>query len=175
MGLLLLRLLPFGEEYSIWERWLLQYKEWLSTGILVSLPSVLSPEPATPESLQVSLVNSSLCLPEPRVNGCKQNFLCWPYNSLSASPAISPWQTETLLLFTGGYFLRSFPVVVLQARQPNLGFRPHISQWEPTHPFNISPELQLPPVGAQPALLCLLYTPYQSCFSEVISSVCPWL
>ena len=46
-------------------------------------------------------------------SGCKQNFVCWPLKSLSASPAISPWETETLLLFTAGCYLGFFLALVL--------------------------------------------------------------
>ena len=131
MGLLLLRLLPFGEEYSIWERWLLQYKEWLSTGILAAVPSVPFPEPPYPDSPQVSLVHSALPLPELRVSIYKQNFVHWPFKRLSVSLAISPWHTETLLLFTAACYLCFFPALVPWAGVPSLRFRLHISQGNP--------------------------------------------
>ena len=133
------------------------------------------PEPLTPDSPQVSLVLSALPLPEPRVHSYKQNFVLWPFKRLSASPAISPWQRETLRLFTAGCCLGSFMALVLLAGQPSLGFRPHTSQAEPLSCWNIPQALQLLPVGAQSALLCLLCTPYQPCCGEVVSSVSPWL
>ena len=37
------------------------------------------------------------------------NFMCQPFKRLSVSLAISPWQTETLLLFTVGFYLGSLP------------------------------------------------------------------
>ena len=43
----------------------------LSTGILVAVPSVLSPEPPVTDFHQVSLVHSAIPLPEPRVSGYK--------------------------------------------------------------------------------------------------------
>ena len=65
-------------------------------------------------SPRLSCVSSPLCLhsalplPEPRVRGCKWNFVCWPFKSLSESPAVSPWQREPLLLFKAGCYLSSF-------------------------------------------------------------------
>ena len=60
------------------------------------------------DSPQASLVHSSLPLPVPRVSGCKPNFVLWPFKRLCASPDISPWLIEPLLLFTAGYYLGSF-------------------------------------------------------------------
>ena len=85
--LLPLRQTPLGEESSTRERWLLEYGKGLSTRILVALPSVLSPEPAAPDSPDASLVHSVLPLTESRVSGCKQNFVSWPFKSLSVSSA----------------------------------------------------------------------------------------
>ena len=62
--------------------------------------SVLSPEPPVPDSPHTSLVLSGLPLLEPRVSGCKRNFVQWPLKRLSASPVISLWWTEILLLLT---------------------------------------------------------------------------
>ena len=73
------------------------------------LPSFLPPEAPTPDSPQISIVRCALPLLEPRVSGYKRNFVCWTFKRLSASPAISPWKTETLLLFTAGCYLGSFP------------------------------------------------------------------
>ena len=90
-GLLVsLRLMLFGEECSAWERWLLQYGERLSTGVLAPVPSVLSPKLPTPDSPQVSLVHSAFPLLQPRVSGYKQNFVHWPFKGLSVSPAVTP-------------------------------------------------------------------------------------
>ena len=50
------------------------------------------------------------------------------FKRLSASPTISPWQTETLLLFTARCYLGFFLALVLWAGEPSLGFRPHTSQ-----------------------------------------------
>ena len=51
-----------------------------------------------------SPVHSILPLPEPKVIGCKRNFVHWPFKRLFASPAVSPWQTESPLLFTAGCY-----------------------------------------------------------------------
>ena len=56
------RLMPHGGECSAWERWFLQYGEWLSLGILAADPSALSQELLTPDSPQVSVVHSALPL-----------------------------------------------------------------------------------------------------------------
>ena len=90
-------------------------------------PAVLSLKLPSPDSPQAPLVHSALPLPEPRVSGCKLNFVGWPFKRLPASLTITPWQTETLLLFTIGCDLGSFPALVLQAGEPSLGFRPHTS------------------------------------------------
>ena len=55
-----------------------------------SLPRATSPR----LSLR-SLVHSAISLPEPRVSGCKWNFVCWIFKRFSESPAFAPWQTET--------------------------------------------------------------------------------
>ena len=78
----------------------------LSTGSLVSVPSVLSPEPPTSDS-QASLVYSALPVPEPRQVAANEIFAIGPLRG-SLFPAISPWQTEPLLPFTAGCYLRSF-------------------------------------------------------------------
>ena len=46
--LLPLSLMPHGKECSAWERWFLQYGEWISTRILAAVSLVLSPEPPAP-------------------------------------------------------------------------------------------------------------------------------
>ena len=74
--------------------------------------SVLSPEPPTPDSTQVSLAHS-VPLPESRVRVCKKNFVLWPFQRLSVSPAVSPWLTGTLLLSRAGCYLDFFPALAL--------------------------------------------------------------
>ena len=137
--------MPLGEECSAWERWLLQYGEWLSTGILVAVPSVLSPEPPAPDSSQVSLVHTALPLPNFKVRGCKQNFVCWSFKSLLASLAISSWQMETLLLFTAGCYLGFFRLRRLES--PPWGLDPTLLRGKPPSCWNIPLELQLLPLG----------------------------
>ena len=83
--------------------------------------SALSPEPPTPDSPHTSLVHSAHPLLEPRICGCKWYFVNWPFKRLYASLAISPWQTETLLLLTAGGYGFPFLVLVLQAGEPSLG------------------------------------------------------
>ena len=119
-----LRLMTLGAECSACERWPLQYREQLSTGILVTVPSVLSPGPPTPVSVQTSLVHSVLPLLEPRVSSCKQNFVLWPFKRLSVSPVLSPWQTEIMLLFTAVCYVGSFPALVLRLGSPAWGLDP---------------------------------------------------
>ena len=132
MDLLLpFRQMPFGEECSAWERWLLQYGERLSTGVLAPVPSVLSPKLPTPDSPQVSLVHSAFPLLQPRVSGYKQNFVHWPFKWLSESPDIFPWPAEPLLLVTARCYMGSFLVLVLKSGECSLGFRPHTSQGNP--------------------------------------------
>ena len=137
----------------------------------MAIPSVLSLETPDPDSLHTSPVYSALPLLEPRVSGCKWNFVLWPFKRLSAFLAVSPWQTEILLLFTAECYLGSFPA---SGGEPNLEFRAHTSLGEPPA-TEISLWCLTPPVGAQPTLYHLLCTPYQLCFGEVFSSVCPWL
>ena len=36
------------------------------------------------------------------------DFVCWPFKRLSEPPAVSLWQTETLLLFIVVFYLSSF-------------------------------------------------------------------
>lgn len=54
------RLMPHGEECSIWEGWLLQYGGMSQHKILPADPSALSPEPLTPDSPHTALVHSIL-------------------------------------------------------------------------------------------------------------------
>ena len=163
--------MAFREGCSPWERWLLQYGEWLNTGILVAVPSVLSPKPPTPNSPPATLVHSALPLPEPRVSGCKWNFVnC--IKRLSASPDVSPWQIETLLLFTAGCYLGSFQAWYCRLGSPAWGIDPTLLRGNPHGHWIIPSGLQLPHVGAQPALWHLLHTPYQSHCGDVASSTC---
>ena len=71
------------------------------------------PKASNPRFLQVSLVHFALPLLDPNLSDCKQNFVHWPFKRLSEFPAIFPWKTEILLLFTAGCYLGSFPVLVL--------------------------------------------------------------
>ena len=96
----------------------------------------------------------------------------WSFKLLFVSPAEHLWQTATLMLFASGFYLCTFLALVLYAGDPSLGFIPHTSQEDPTGCLNILPVLQLPPVGAQPALSCLHGTPYQSGCAEAVFSVC---
>ena len=75
--------------------------------------SVLSPEPPTPDSPYEALVCSVLPLPEPRVSDYIWNFVHWFFKRLSVSLVVSPWWTETLLLFTARFMWAPFPVLVL--------------------------------------------------------------
>ena len=162
------------EESSVWEGCLLYYGEWLSMGILVAVPSVLSPEPPTPESPQVFPVYSAFPLRELRVSGSKWNFVRWPFKRLSASPAISPFADRNQAAFYSWMlfgFLSGYGAISWGA-QLVVSFNSILLRGNP--PAAEYLELQLPPVGAQPALLCFR-TPYQSLCGEAVSSVCPWL
>ena len=165
--------MPLGGEGSAWERWPLQYGEWLSTRILLAVPSVLFPEP--PDSPHVSLVHSALLHLEPKVTGCKWNSVIWLFKWLSAFLAIFSWQTGPCCFSQLDVNLGSFPALVLQTGECSLGFRAHTSQEEHLSCWNIPLELQLLPVGTHTALLHHLHTPYQSHCGEVVSSLCPWL
>ena len=88
---------------------------------LAAVPSVLFPEPPTRDSPQASLFHSALLLLESSVSECKQHFVSWPFKSLSASSVFSPWQTETLLLFTAGCFLGFFWPLLLEVGTPAWG------------------------------------------------------
>ena len=80
----------------------------LSTRVLAAIPSAL-PRAINPDSPHTYIVHSALLLPESRVNGCKWNFVCWPFKKLSTSLANSPSWTKTLQLFTTRCYLSSFP------------------------------------------------------------------
>ena len=69
-----------------------------------SLPRANSPKLS-------SQVSSPLCPPSARAQGnwLQTDFAHLPFKSLSASPAVFSWQTETLMLFTDGCYLGSFP------------------------------------------------------------------
>ena len=64
------------------------------------------------------------------------------------------------MLFAPGCYLCAFEALVLYAGDPSLGFTPQISQVDPTSCLIIP--LALLPVGAQPALLSLHRTLYQT-------------
>ena len=69
-----------------------------------SLPRATSPILST-------WISSPLCPPSARSQGkCLQmTFYALPFKRLSASLAVAPWHTETLLLFTAKCYLGSFP------------------------------------------------------------------
>ena len=172
--LIFLELMLRGGDCSTQERWHLQQGKWLSMGILAADSSALSPEPPTSDSPHMALVYSALPLPEPReVSGSKWNFVHWPFKRLSVSLAISPWWSETPLLFTARWYLGSTPGSGALGGESSLRFSPHTSQGEPPCHWNIPLELQTLPVWAQPAL-SHLHTSYQSRCGKVISSVSPW-
>ena len=53
-----------------------------------------------------------------------KNLWCFGLLKGSASPAVSPWLTESLLPFTAACYLSSFLALVLKAGEPSLGFEP---------------------------------------------------
>lgn len=59
----------------------------LSTDIMVAIPAVLSSEPQTQVFPHTTLVYSALLLLEPRVRGCKLDFVHWPFKRVSVSLA----------------------------------------------------------------------------------------
>ena len=159
--------MPFGEECSAWERWLLKVREWLITGILACVPLVLSPEPPTLDSSQVSLVNSALPLPGPRVSGCMGNFVCLPSKGLSASPAVSDGQKPCCLSQLDVIWV-PFQLWCCRLERKAWGLDPTFLKGNPPVHWHILAELQLLPMGAQPALSHLLCPPYQSRCGEVV-------
>ena len=62
---------PHGGECSTQERWCLWYWRGTHTGVLMPVPSALSPEPQTSDSPCVTLVRSTLPQLESGVSGCK--------------------------------------------------------------------------------------------------------
>ena len=90
-----------------------------------------SSELPTSDSPQVSVVYSVLPWLEPRVSGCKQNFVCSPFKKLSVSPAVSPLQTEAHFFSQWGVIWVPSSVLAIWAGEPSLEFRPYTSQWEP--------------------------------------------
>ena len=108
--------------------WLLQYGEWLSTGILEADPSVLSPEPPTPDFPQVTLVDSALPLLEPKMSVCKWNFVLWPFKTVPVPLAISPRWTETAAFHSWILCGCLFLALILWAGEPGLGIRHKTSQ-----------------------------------------------
>ena len=156
-------MMPFREECSAWELRLLQFAEWLSTGILVAAPSVFFQEPPIPDSPQAALVQSALLLPVPRIWGCKWNFMFQPFKQPSPPGRQTPccfsqldviWIPFQLSFCMLGSLAWGLDPTLL--RGISLG-------------SDIPPALQLPPMGAQPSFFWLLHTPYQSCCGEVVS------
>lgn len=95
--------------------------EWLSTGILAAVPSACSPG----HNPSLSSGDSILIHPlssEPRVSGCKQDFMLWTFKREHVSLADSSLflRTESLLIFS-----------VMWVCLPGSALRPHASQGEP--------------------------------------------
>ena len=123
-----------------------------------------SPTPPAPDSPHTSVVHCALTLVEPRVSGCKRNFWHWPFKSLSESPAVSPWQTETLQFFTAGCYLSSFygSGAIVWGHQLGV-YIPHTSEgppWPPKYPSGTSAATHgssasplVPPLHSLPVLL----------------------
>ena len=135
-----------GEEFSAREIWLLHYGKWLNTGTWLLLPQFSLQRATMSDSPQVSLVHSALPLPEPRVSGCKQNFVCWPFKRLSVSSAISSWQIELLLLFSCmlfGFLSSSHAV----GRTPVLCLDPTLLSGNPL-PMKYPPTTLVTPCGS---------------------------
>ena len=180
-------MMPLGGKCSAQERWLPQYGEWLSIETLAAVPSALSPEPPIPDSPHMALVHTTLPLPESRVSGCKQNFVHLLFKGVSASTAVSTWWTETLLLFTAGWYFGSFPGYGAPGLEHGLRFRPHNFQGEapPNGHWNIPLELQLPPSWASqpshasilPASLIVVkwYIPFVLGYKVSLQLVFSWL
>lgn len=120
----------------------------------------LTPEPWILASAHPAPVHSAVPLSEHKMGGSTGSVFCWPFKRVPEFPTISLWQTATPLLSQPCIMWVPFSVLVLSAGGPTLGIRPQSSQWQPPT-AEISPELQLLSVGAQPALsrLCPSYQP----------------
>ena len=138
------------------------------------VPSILSPDPLTPNSPQMSLVYSALPLPEPRVSGCKQNFVHWPFKRLSASPTISPFQKPCYFSQLDVIWV-TFWLWCYRLGNPAWGLDPTFSGVTPQLLKYPSRTLAATFWSPAPALSHLLGIPYQSCCSERGSSIYPWL
>ena len=125
------------------------------------------PRATNPGFSSCSLAHYALHPPEHRVSGCKQDFVCGAFKRLSASPA---WQTETLLL--SQLDIISFPVLVLWAREPSLGFRPHNSPGKSHWPLKYLSGTSASAPGSLASPLTPSLHPYQSHCGEVVSFVC---
>ena len=120
------KLMPYGRKYSTQE-----VGKWLSTSIVVVVPSAILLELQIPVSPLNTLVCSALPVPEPRVSGCERDFVHWPFKSVPVSltdlnvflvnriPAVFHSQILCGHLFLG---------LMLWAGDPSLGLRPHTSQ-----------------------------------------------
>ena len=64
-------------------------EELLCTGVLVAVPSALSPETQIPVSPHTTPVHPTLLLPKPRVSGWKWYFVHWPFRRVPVSLADS--------------------------------------------------------------------------------------
>ena len=146
---------------------------------MVVIPLVLSPKPPAPNSPYMSLVHYALPLPETRVSDYKCNFLhCflkYPLRSSLLLQSSLPGIQKPPVFLQLGVIGPPFQALLLYVGKPILGYKAHTSQGERHSHLNIPLELQLPPVGAQPALSHCLHTPYLSHIGEVLSSVSPSL
>ena len=151
--------MPFRLECSAWERWPLQYGEWLSTWILVAVTSVLSPVPTTPDLPQASLVHSTLPLLVPRVSGFKQNFVLWSFKRLSESLSL-PGRLKPCCFSQLGVIWVPFRLWCYMLGIPSWGLYPMLLRgnpaatevflqnlsyclWEPSQPFHSSSALPI--------------------------------
>ena len=138
MGLWLpLRLMPLGGGCSAWERWPMQYRGWLSTGVLVAISSFFSPEPPAPDSPHVSM----LLLLQPRVSGCKRNFCVSPLRGSLHLQSSLPGGQKPLCFSQLDVMWVLSPALVLSARELSLGFRTPTSQVETLSCWSIPLEL----------------------------------
>lgn len=146
-------------------------EEWFRTKILVTVPSISSPEPGTSDSY-ATLAHSTLSSPEPRVSIHKQNCVYWSFKRVPVSwvDCVFPCWTETLPIFNQIYCGCLFPAQMLWVWEPGLGFRPYPSQMESStaeilhHIFSCNPWEQ-----GESFCTNTLPTSFSVAYSE-----CPW-
>ena len=129
---------------------------WENDSKQAAVPSALSSEPQTPDFSHVMLVHSILPLLEPRVSSCEWNFVCWPFNRVPVSPVDSclslAYRSPSAFHYQILYGCL-FPALVLRVGEPDLMFRTHICQGEPSLcSWDTSLE---PPVGMGQPLMWL--------------------